>query len=123
MGFWPPKNRKVVQLKEYRIGSLSFGTETSAIAWIEGRHGPTDEYFLTEKEQEDIVDLFPLYFDGKKVYTITEEEEKTKFFMSKNGSATFGSFIPYMTTDAADAIRQRNSLMKSFPLNVKMLKE
>ena len=64
-----------------------------------------------------------LYFDGKKVYTITEEEEKTKFLMNKSGGASFGTFLPYMTTDVTDAIRQRNSLVKSFQLNVTMLKE
>lgn len=87
---------------------MSFGTTDSLKAYLDATMGQTKDgkIIVTYEDAEQIIDYLPTYFENKEVEYCDSYDEYYKYELKKTGaiqtnaqgSVTYGTMIPIMTT-------------------------
>lgn len=87
---------------------MSFGTTDSLKAYLDATMGQTKDgkIIVTCEDAEQIIDYLPTYFENKEVEYCDSYDEYYKYELKKTGaiqtnaqgSVTYGTMIPVMTT-------------------------
>lgn len=114
MGLWANIKRKVSPVPAFgntgpiKFRSMSFGTTDSLKAYLDATMGQTKDgkIIVTCEDAEQIIDYLPTYFENKEVEYCDSYDEYYKYELKKTGaiqtnaqgSVTYGTMIPVMTT-------------------------
>lgn len=114
MGLWAIIKRKVSPVPAFgntgpiKFRSMSFGTTDSLKAYLDATMGQTKDgkIIVTCEDAEQIIDYLPTYFENKEVEYCDSYDEYYKYELKKTGaiqtnaqgSVTYGTMIPVMTT-------------------------
>lgn len=114
MGLWANIKRKASPVPSFgntgpiKFRSMSFGTVDSLKAYLDATMGQTQDgkIIVTYEDAEQIIDYLPTYFEDKKVEYCDSYDEYYKnelkltgaIHINAQGSLTYGTIIPVMTT-------------------------